>query len=187
MVLNVGVRFLPLYTDALDDTHAFLDTTRYLLDPDHVLVRACREPFYVPETATLDKVLVQFQDTGYRVAMVVDEYGGTAGIITRGDILDELTGEIADEFEEVKPLLQSVTPNRWMADGNIGLEELNERMDLALEEEGVDRIAGWIAARLERMPHPGDQVEEGGYRFTVKQMRRNRVVLVEINRLPEPP
>lgn len=184
---STGVRFLPLYTDDLDHIQAMLDVARYLLDPDHVLARASDEPFYLPETATLDMVLAQLQQHGRRVAVVVDEYGGTAGIMTRGDILEEITGEIDDEFDRHKPVLGQLGPGRWLVDANISLEELNERTALDLEAEGVDRLAGWVVAQAERLPVPGEQVEAQGCRAVVREMRRNRIRLVQLERLEPTP
>jgi Mg2+/Co2+ transporter CorB len=184
LALNAGVRFLPLYSGNLDQVEAVLNVSRFLLDPDHILARASGEPFYVPETAPLDKVLSQFLQTGTRVAVVVDEYGGTSGLITRGDILEEITGEIDDEFAPHKPMIESVGTDRWLADGSISLEDLNEETGLSLTAEGADRLAGWIAEQIERMPRAGDVIKAQGCRAVVRQMRRNRVLLVyvEVNR-----
>jgi putative hemolysin len=185
-VRRAHVRFLPLYRDQLDHIEGILDVRQYLLDPDHILGRARINPYYVPESCPLDKLLTQFQETRNRVAVVVDEYGGTAGIVTRGDILEEITGEIDSERDQHVPMLEEKGLGQWLADGNISLEALNEKAGLALAAEGVNRLAGWVAAQAERLPRPGETVEAQGCRATVLHMRRNRITLVQLARVVEP-
>ncbi|MCB1102515.1 MAG: hypothetical protein KDL10_09130, partial [Kiritimatiellae bacterium] len=109
-----------------------------------------------------------------------DEYGGTAGVVTRGDILEEITGEIYQELNKPRPLWQSAGPNRWLVDANTSLEELNRKLDLDLEDETSDRLAGWIASNVGHMPEKDDVVENQGVRVTVLQTIRLRVTLAMI-------
>lgn len=180
------VRQLVLYRDSIDRVEGFLDVRRFLLDKAHRAQPAWQPPIYVPESCPLDRLLTRFLRERQRSAVVVDEYGGTAGLITRGDILEEITGDIDDEHAEHKLLFEPAGPNRWLLDGQISLEEIGQKLDLHLEAEGVDRLAGWLAARLERLPRAGDVVTHQGCRAVVQQMRRHRVVLVLLERMPEP-
>lgn len=176
------VRQLPLYRESLDHIEGFLDTRKFLLDPERRWRAACTPPVYIPEAARLDSLLTRFLKEQLRAAIVVDEYGGTAGIITRGDILEEITGEIDDEHASHRQLFEPTGPNRWVMDGSISLEEINQRLDLELEAEGVDRLSGWIAAELERMPQLGDLVAAQGVRVWVRQMRKHRITLALLER-----
>ena len=178
-------KYILLYRDSLDRIHGFLDVRKYLLDPDHDVASATLPPFYVPEGAPLNRLLTRFQRERRRIAVVVDEYGGTAGVITRGDILEEITGEIYQELNKPRPLFQVAGPNRWLVDANFSLEELNRKLDLDLEEEGVDRLAGWIASQVGHMPQKDDVVEAQGVRVTVLQTLRLRVTLAMIEKLAE--
>lgn len=176
------VRQLPIYRGSFDQIEGLLDVRRFLLDPHHRLQSALSPPAYEPESAPLDQLLTRFLSDRRRTAIVVDEYGGTAGIITRGDIIEEITGDIDDEHGDHKQLFETAGTNRWMLDGQISLEQINQQLGTRLEAEGVDRLAGWIAAQLERMPRTGDQVIAQGCRAVVRQMRRHRITLVLLER-----
>ncbi len=177
--------FLPLYRGELENVEGFLNTRRFLLDPEHRIDLAREEAFFVPETAPLNRLLLQFQNEQRRIAVVVDEYGGVAGVITRGDILEEITGEIYQELNRPRPLFQPAGPRRWLMDANFSLEELNRKLGLQLDAEGADRLAGWIAHHLGHMPEKDDIVEAQGVRVTVLQTQRLRVTLAQIEILPE--
>jgi len=175
---QAGVRQLVLCRGGLDQVEGFLDVRRFLLDPQRRVQAARLPPIFVPEAAPLDQLLGRFLREHRRAAIVVDEYGGTAGIVTRGDILEEITGDIDDEHADHRHLFEEVGPGRWLIDGQISLEEINEKLGLDLRAEGVDRLAGWLAARLEHLPRPGDVVTTDTCRALVQRMRRHRVTLV---------
>ncbi len=118
------------------------------------------------------------------MALGADEFGGTAGLVTRGDILEEIADAETNEFGDEVPAVQPLGGNRWLVEGQTSLEDLNYELDLDLTAEGADRIAGWVSARLERMPHPGDVVEGQGCRATVQRMRKRRVLQVLVEVLP---
>jgi len=186
-VLKARVRYVLLYRDQLDTVEGFLDVRRFLLDPQHRIQAALVSPMYVPEPCPLDRLLAQFLKEKQRAAVVVDEYGGTAGIVTRGDVIEEVTGDIEDEQGGHELLFESIRADRWLIDGQVSLATIRNTVGIELEEEGVDRIAGWISTRLERMPRPGDSVEGNGFRILVRQMRRNRIALVELIRTAPSP
>lgn len=175
--------YLPVFHDTLDSIAGFLDVRKFLLDPDHAIKSATLKPYFVPESAPLNRLLTDFQKNQRRIALVVDEYGGTAGIVTRGDILEEITGEIYQELNRPSPLFQPAGPNRWLVDANFSLEELNRRLDIELDSEGGDRLAGWIAEHAGHLPVKDDVVEAQGCRVTVLQTIRLRVTLAMIEKL----
>ena len=175
--------YLLMYRDRIDNVEGFLDVRKFLLDPQHALEAARVPPFYVPENTPVSQVLTQFLREHRRIAVVVDEYGGTAGVITRGDMLEEITGEIYSELNKPRPLFQAAGPHRWLVDANISLEEVNRRLRVRLEAEGADRIAGWIATHAGHVPQQDDVVETQGVRVTVLQTLKQRVTLVQIEKI----
>lgn len=180
-------KFLPMYRGELENIEGFLNVRRFLLDSEHRIALAREDVFFVPETTPLNRLLLQFQNERRRIALVVDEYGGIAGVVTRGDILEEITGEIYQELNRPRPLFQPAGPNRWLMDANFSLEELDRKLGLNLEAEGADRLAGWIAHHLGHLPEKDDIVEAQGVRVTVLQTQRLRVTLAQLEILPKEP
>lgn len=174
---------LIVFKDTMDEVHGILDVKKFLLDPEHKLNESMIKPFFVPVSAPLNRLLTQFQKQQRKIAIVVDEYGGTSGVITRGDILEEITGEIYQELNKPRPLFQSAGPNRWLVDANFSLEELNRKLDINLDSEGGDRLAGWLAEHIGHLPQKDDVVEAQGCRVTVLQTIRLRVTLAMIEKL----
>lgn len=179
--------FLILYHSQFDKIAGFLDVRRFLLDPTHSLAAATLPPIYVPEGVALNRLLVRFQKDKIHIAIVVDEYGGVAGLVTRGDILEEITGDIYNELSKPRPVFQSVGLNAWLMDANISLEEVNRKLHLELEAESSDRLAGWITERLGSVPRQNDVVSDQGIRVRVMQTIRLRVTLVHVEKLPPEP
>ena len=179
-------RYLPLYRETLDHIEAFLDVPRFLLTEGHDLSVATIKPTFVPETAPLDMLLSTFQKEDFRVAVVADEFGGTAGLITRGDILEEIARDVDNEYGDETPTIQQTAEDCWLVDGSVSLEDINYELDMDLEADGVDRIAGWVTAQAERIPRPGERVEAQGCRATVERVRRQRIMLVMIEKLNAP-
>lgn len=176
--------YLLLYRDKIDNVEGFLDVRRFLLDPELRMDAARIPAYFVPESTPLNRLLTQFQNEKRRIAVVVDEYGGVAGVVTRGDILEEITGEIYQELNRPRPLFQPAGPGRWLVDANFSLGELNRKLGLDLEAPGVDRLAGWIAHQLGHVPEQDQTVTAQGVRVTVLQTMRLRVTLAQIDKLP---
>jgi putative hemolysin len=179
-------RFLPVYRGTPDAIEGFLDVTRFLLDPNHDIRRATTPPLFVPETATLDDLLITLQRHRRHIACVLDEYGGTAGLVVRSDILEIITGEIPLGASQETPEIQPLGGNRWLIDGSTSLDTVNHELDLELEAEGADRIGGWVTARAGRFLKAGEIVEAQGCRVQVRRLRRTRVEQVLLERLPRP-
>jgi putative hemolysin len=179
-------RYLPLYRETLDHIEGFLDVPRFLLSENHSITKASIEAFFVPETAPLDTLLATFQKDNRRVAVVSDEYGGTAGLITRGDILEEIAEDVDNEFGKEDLTIQQVGDNRWFVDGSVSLEDINYELDMHLKADGADRIAGWVASQAEHIPRPGEVVEAQDCRATVQIVRRQRIMSVMIEKTITP-
>ena len=175
---RVTFRFLPVYEGSLDHPTGFLDVPLFLLSKDNDISGRVSPVFFVPETAPLDTLLGSMQREHQRVAVVVDEYGGTAGIITRGDILEEIVEDVDNEYGETKLTIQQLRPRAWLVHGDTSLEDIDYELDIDLEAEGADRISGWAAAQIERIPKIGDVIEAQECRVTIQRVRRNRVTMV---------
>ena len=173
-------RFLPVFRKTPDQIEGFLDVAAFLLDPEHRIGTALRKPVFVPENLPLDKLLVSFQSHGNTIACVLDEYGGTAGIITLNDVLEVVTDPVrsGDELdsEEIVPLGNDV----WRLDGKAGIEQINHELGLSLSADDADRISGWISFHAECIPYPGLEVEAQGCKATVLSMRRRSIVAVRL-------
>ena len=173
---------LLLYRGQMDEVVGFLDVRRFLLDPQHRVEAATVPPMYVPESVPLNRLLGRLQKSRQRMAVVVDEYGGTAGVITRGAILERISGEIYHELSRPRPVFQEAGPHRWLVDANFSLEELNRKLRLRLSAEDVDRLAGWITSHAGGLPAEGETLEAQGVRVTVLKVAERRVTLAQIEK-----
>lgn len=141
----------------------------------------------IPETLRLDQALAEFRRQHSQLAVVIDEYGGTAGLVTLEDVLEELVGAVGDEFEkDATPPIREEAPGNYVVDGLVGLSELRERLHLELADEPYDTVGGMVFGRLGRLAQVGDAVEVEGYRFQVAGVDGRRVSQVRIQRSRPP-
>lgn len=150
------------------------------------LLSVAKRLIYVPETARLEKLLQIFLERKLHLAVVVDEFGGTLGLISLENILEELVGQIQDEFDQEKPLLIAAGENVWEASGALPLHELQNLVGEPLEEEGVTTASGWITQRLGGFPKTGDLVTAGGFEMRVEEMDGMRVAKLKISKRAVP-
>ena len=141
---------------------------------------------FVPETARLEKLLERFLKRKVHLALVVDEYGGTVGLVTIENVLEELVGQIQDEFDQEKPLLSKTGEHAWIVDGALPLHELSELVGEPLSGEDVATVSGWVTHRLGGFPKTGDVVQVSNHEMRVEQMDGPRVARLSLVRL-EPP
>ncbi|MEB3102405.1 hemolysin family protein [Ferviditalea candida] len=170
----------PVAVENKDNIIGFVHITDLLTaDPDeeHELRDFVRPVLAVPESMEISHVLKLMQKRHSQLAIVVDEYGGTAGMVTTEDILEEIVGEIHDEFEDVRPSLE-MNGRIASVDGRMLIEEMNEQFNLDIDDEEVDSIGGWLFKQLEGSPAVGDKVQEGGMVFEVAEIDRLRIVRV---------
>jgi CBS domain containing-hemolysin-like protein len=144
------------------------------------LLPAARKLIYVPETARLEKLLQLFLERRLHLAIVVDEYGGTVGMVTLENILEELVGQIQDEFDQEKPLLVRKSETAWEAAGTLPLHELGELVGQTLAEEGITTVNGWVTHRLGGFPKVGDTLTAGAFELRVEEMEGVRVSLLKL-------
>ncbi|MCY3709597.1 MAG: hemolysin family protein [Caldilineaceae bacterium] len=181
----------PIYDGDLDQIRGFFhikDLARHLqrgADGGPLDLRKMaqsRPVIVVPETLSLDQMLGRFRAEKGALAVVIDEFGGTAGIVTFEDLMEEVVGEIQDEFDAERAPFEIVSERRLRVDGSLLLDELNQHFGIDYDEEEVDTVGGLIMSRLGRIPAVGDVVELNGVRYVVEQVAGRAVdsVLVEL-------
>lgn len=145
-----------------------------------------REPYFTYEYKNISELLVEMRDASFNIAIVLDEYGETAGLITLEDILEELVGEIHDEYdEEEEEYIKKIGPLEYSVEGSMNLDDLDDELGLGLESEDYDSLGGFIIEQLDRLPEEGDEIEtETHIRLKVDKLDKNRVERVHVF-LPE--
>lgn len=186
-LVQSGHSRIPVYADTIDNITGILyakDVLAALVKKEPLeLKRLVRPPYFVPETKKIDSLLKEFRRRHVHIAIAVDEYGGTAGIISLEDIIEEIVGEIQDEFDEEAEQISSIGESAWRCDARIHLEDLNEAIGSELPSDDYDSLAGYVFDLFERIPSVGEQVSEGDLRFTVEAMEGHRLITVRIERL----
>ena len=146
------------------------------------------EPFFVPETKEADELFKTMQETRHHMAILVDEYGGFSGIVTIEDLVEEIMGDINEEYEEVVPDIQAVSEDEYILDGGLLIEDLNEELGLKLETENYDTLSGYLIEQLGHIPGKDDRdvIEVDNLVFHVEEVKDNRITRVRLNILPVP-
>ena len=150
------------------------------------LLPAVRKLIYVPETAHLENLLQMFLERKLQLAIVVDEYGGTVGMVTLENILEELVGQIQDEFDQEKPPVVRLSETTWTVIGSLPLFELEELVGTPLQEEGITTVSGWVTHRLGGFPKAGDALTVGAFDLKVEEVDSMRVARLKVTKRPEP-
>jgi CBS domain containing-hemolysin-like protein len=146
------------------------------------LLPAARKIVYVPETARLEKLLRLLLERKLHLAIVVDEYGGTVGLVTMENIVEELIGQIQDEFDQEKPLLTRSSDTSWEVAGALPLHELEELVGAPLPAEGVTTTSGWVTHKLGGFPKEGDTITAGDCDLRVEEMEGTRVARLRVTK-----
>lgn len=193
VVEESGHSRIPVYEETLDHIVGILyarDLIRYLGQPrEQFDIRAAMRPvFYVPESKPLRDLLKDFRLQKVHIAIVLDEYGGTAGLVSIEDILEELVGDIADEHEDSEPaMLQKIDDHTWEADARVYIDELNRAIGLSLPDDvGFDTLGGFVSTTLGRIPPTGTTFEHAGTRYTILDAEPQKVNRVRIELALQP-
>lgn len=179
----------PLCQGHLDNTIGQIhikDMLRLLREKKPTLTAIRRDVLPVPEMMPLEKLLNFFLSKHAHLALVVDEYGGTVGIVTLDNVLEELVGDIQDEFDAEKPEYRRVNENEFFVDGTLGLYELQDLAGLELESSDVSTVGGYVTHLLGHLPKQGEQVRIDDYEVTITQTDGRRVVQVQFKKLEAP-
>ena len=176
---------VPVYEDTVDQIVGVLytkDLLPYLdgLPAGFDLRQHLHPPYFVPESKRADALLQEFQAKKLHMAIVVDEYGGTAGLVALEDLLEELVGEIADEYDEPERLIQRLDESTFRVSGKLAVEDLNAAAGLSISNESYDTVGGWVLDLFGRVPRKGERRETPELIVTVEKVERTRVVEVLI-------
>jgi len=182
VIVSAGHSRIPLYEETIDRIVGVLyakDLLTCFRDGriDITVEVIMRPPYFVPETAMVDDLLTDLQQKRTHLAIVVDEYGGTAGIVTIEDLLEEIVGEIQDEYDSESPMIQKQEDGRFIVNGRMDVDDLNRQLGVHLpdEDENYNTLAGVIYARLQRVPNPGDAFDLDGVHIEVLKVTDNRI------------
>ncbi|NTU89583.1 MAG: HlyC/CorC family transporter [Actinobacteria bacterium] len=145
-----------------------------------------RDPVFVPDTKDILPLLGEMQTTHQQIVIVVDEYGGTAGLITIEDIVEEIVGEIADEYDSDNKYLTRLSETEWLVDGRFPIDDSMDEGFPVTESEEYETLAGWLLDAMDSVPQPGDTYETQGYIFKVQSMRRRRISLLRVSAVEFP-
>ncbi len=183
---------VPVFEETIDRVVGLLyakDLLRALRDgkTDAALRHLMRPAFFVPESKRLDELLQELQKNKVHMAIVVDEYGGTAGIVTIEDVLEEIVGEIQDEYDaSEEPLIERVNENEGVFDARVSIDKLNETLGVNLPTDN-DTLGGLVYQRLEKMPKVGDQIRVEDMAITVLTVIGRRIKKVRVSKLTNEP
>lgn len=186
----------PVYEENIDNIIGILhlkDAMRFhkgegnLSRPLKELENLMREPVFVPQTKNIDELFRQMQAGKQQMVIVVDEYGQTDGLVAMEDILEEIVGNILDEYDEITEHIEEKGEDEYVIDGRTRLEELEERFGISFENEEFDTLNGFLISRLDRIPEPDEEfdVDFCGFNFKILSVDRNMIQSVLVRRLPE--
>lgn len=182
---GTGYSRLPVCHDNIDNIIGIVhykDLIGPLMDGsiDEPVTKFMYEPKFVPETKDVIPLLREMQAEHRQMAIVVDEYGGTEGLITIEDIVEEIVGEIADESDVRSELVTQSAPGVWRADGRLTVEDAVELGWPVTPSDDYETLAGWLMTTGDSVPKPGDAIEVDGFTFKIVKMRRNRISVVRV-------
>jgi CBS domain containing-hemolysin-like protein len=185
-----GFSRVPVYRENIDDIVGIVyakDLLRAVTNGnrERKLQDMLREPVFIPESKRLDNLLTEMQTTRTHMAIVVDEYGGTAGLVTIEDLLEEIVGEIEDEYDAVRPAMEVISDDEVVLDASVGTDVLRDLFDYEVESEDFDTVGGFLIHQLGRLPSVGDEVKVNGLSLRVLSMSGRRVRRLRIARQHE--
>ena len=180
---------LPIFEDTTDNVIGTINMKDLLLydnKKDFHLRDILREAYFTYEYKNISELLLEMRESSFNIAIVLDEYGETAGLITLEDLLEEIVGEIRDEYDDnEEDFIQEIGPHEYLVEGSTNLEEINDRLDLDLSSDDYDSVGGLIIEHLDRLPEAGDEITtEDGIRMIVEKLDKNRIEQVHMS-LPE--
>ena len=188
-IINNGFSRIPVFSEHLDKIEGILyvkDLLPHFNDLDFDWKKLLKEPIYVPENKKLDDLLNQFQQKKIHLAIVVDEYGGTSGIITLEDILEQIVGDISDEFDELSLSYSQIDEKNYVFDGKTSLKDFYKIVKVENDElfeknkSEAETIAGFILENTQIIPKPGKSLVFNGYRFVIESIDNKRIHRIKV-------
>ncbi len=192
IMVGAGHSRMPVYQGSIDNTQGILyakdilalQVTTEPTEDNPPIARLLRPAHFVPESKKLDDLLADMQLRKVHIAIVVDEYGGTAGIVTIEDILEEIVGEIQDEYDSEEATFQLMANDEYVFNARIDLDDVNDLLGTRYPTEQGDTLGGFIFSQLGKVPTPGEVIESDGYRIEVLSVVNRRIHQVRISPLP---
>jgi len=188
LMINEGYSKIPVFRGRIDDIIGIVyarDLLRVQISEsnfDEGILDLIRPAIFVPESQFLEHLLQEFQRHRVRMAIVVDEYGGVSGLVTHQDLVEEIVGELEDEFDRDEPELQKISDDESLVDARLTLDSLNETFNTAIEGDGFDTVGGLVYLQLGRMPVVGDRVSVANLKMTVESTTGRRIRTVRVVR-----
>lgn len=191
-ITQSGHSRIPLYKDNLDEIIGIIyakDLLPYSRNPElrkHIsLKKISRKAMFVPETKLISDLLREFQEYKMHLAVVVDEYGGTSGLVTLEDIVEEVIGEIWDEYDKEENQIHMIEEGKWLALGKLPIDEMNSELDTKISnnDEDFDTLGGFVLNQAGSIPQENFSFIENGFSFTVKEVQKKRVKKVLIEKI----
>ncbi len=190
-ILNSGYSRIPVYYETIDQIKGILyikDLLPYFDISDYDWKSVIREPFFVPESKKIDDLLKEIKERKMHLVVVVDEYGGTSGIVTLEDVIEEIVGDINDEFDQENIIYSKIDQNTYVFEGKTSLNDfyriLNIDGDIFEEKKGdSDTLAGFILEKSEKIPEEGQILEFNNFKFEIEKINKKRIVSIKINTL----
>lgn len=180
---------LPVYDETIDNIIGIIyvkDILSVLETPDiekFAAIEFIRFPYFVPTTKRIDQLLEEFQSQRNQLAIVVDEYGGTSGLVTLEDLLEEIFGEIQDEHEQIKDQIKFLSKGVYLLDAKIGIDKLNEELNWTLPSSDFETISGLILELLGKIPHQGEVIEYENLRFTIIESNERTIEKIKVEEI----
>lgn len=179
-IIDCGHSRIPVYNGTVDNITGILyakDLLKYWGNnsPDLDIRTIVRQPFYIPESKNLEELLQEFKKRRVHIAIVIDEYGGTSGLITIEDLLEQIVGDIQDEYDTEEELIQLQPDGSAVVDARVPIEEFEQLFDIEVERDKFDTVGGLIFSLLGRIPRTGDEVSTAGIRLTVLSAGERRI------------
>lgn len=184
-VVDSGHSRYPVYKDTLDNVVGMLyskDLLHHLVKEggDLSVERIIRKAYFVPETKKLDSLLREFQRRRVHIAVVVDEYGGTSGIVCLEDVIEEIVGEIQDEFDNETEEILKIGDDVYLCDARVNLADLGERLGIELPEQEFDSLGGFVFDLFGKIPVKYEKMSYRNIEFIIQQMEGHKIITVKI-------
>jgi len=183
LFVETGHSKIPIYSETIDNIVGVAFAKDLFNNPTSI-DDIIRPATFAPETKLSKELLQEFLDTNTSIAVVIDEYGGTAGLVTSEDLLEEIFGDIQDEFDVDENMLRILSDDAVIASGRLEIDELTEASPLELPDGDFETVAGYLLERLGTIPKVRDEFEMDGHRFVVLRATANRIDLVRISKVP---
>jgi len=181
---------VPVYGESLDNIVGIVFVKDLVALPpgaEPPITTMMRSAYFVPESKRVSELLKEMQRRQAQMAIVVDEYGGTAGLVTVEDLLEEIVGEIRDEYDVESETVTEEAPGTFVFSGKVSVDEVRDRLGIEIEREGFETVGGFLLSHLGRMPYLGETFPVDGLSVEVLEVERRRITKVRVRRREQPP